>query len=60
MLFAPAAQLVFYRPRVARGLTSRDCILLTHLGTAQLILFLVGTAVWNAVGLPADIYLFKS
>ena len=60
MLFAPAAQFVFYRPRVARGLTSRDCILLTHLGTAQLLLFLAGTAVWNAIGLPADIYLFKS
>ncbi|MDX2089083.1 MAG: UbiA family prenyltransferase [Kofleriaceae bacterium] len=57
MLVAPAAQLAFYRPRLARGLTSRDCIVLTHLGTAQLVFFLIGTAVWRAAGLPANVYL---
>lgn len=57
MLFAPLAQWIFYRPRVARGLTSRDCIALTHLGSAQLVLFLIGTAAWLRAGLPANLYL---
>jgi 4-hydroxybenzoate polyprenyltransferase len=57
MLVAPAVQLVLYRRWWARGLTPRDCIVLTHVGTAQLALFLVGTAVWQAAGLPADVYL---
>jgi 4-hydroxybenzoate polyprenyltransferase len=57
MLAAPALQLVFYRPRFARGLTPRDCILLTHLGTAELILFLVGTALWRSAGLPENLFL---
>lgn len=57
MLVAPLAQWVFYRPRVARGLTSRDCIVLTHLGSAQLVLFLIGTAAWLRAGLPANLYL---
>jgi 4-hydroxybenzoate polyprenyltransferase len=57
MLAAPASQLAFYRPRVRRGLTARDCIWLTHLGTAELALYLVGTAIWAAAGLPENIYL---
>ena len=57
MLVAPLVQLVLYRRWWARGLTPRDCIVLTHVGTAQLVLFLVGTALWNHAGLPADIYL---
>lgn len=39
------------------ALSSRDCVLLTHLGTAQLLLFLCGTALWLHLGLPANIYL---
>jgi 4-hydroxybenzoate polyprenyltransferase len=39
------------------ALGARDCVLLTHLGTAQLILFLCGTALWQHFGLPANIYL---
>lgn len=54
---APLSQLVFYRPRLRRGLTSADCLWLTHLGSAQLVLFLVGTAIWQAAGLPDNIYL---
>lgn len=54
---APIAQFFFYRPRLARGLTSNDCIVLTHLGSAQLILFLVGTTLWLDAGLPANIFL---
>lgn len=57
MMAAPVSQLVFYRPRYRRGLTSRDCILLTHLGTAQLIVYLIGNALWLRVGLPANIFL---
>jgi 4-hydroxybenzoate polyprenyltransferase len=57
MLFAPVAQLLFYRPRYRRGLTSRDCIVLTHIGTAQLVLFIVGTALWTRAGLPANVFL---
>ena len=52
---APTAQLFFYQPRLARGLTSNDCIGLTHLGSAQLILFLVGTTLWLDAGMPANI-----
>ena len=54
---APIAQLFFYRPRLLRGLTSNDCIVLTHLGSAQLILFVVGTTLWLDAGLPANIFL---
>jgi 4-hydroxybenzoate polyprenyltransferase len=58
MLAAPLLQVVFYRPRFRRGLTPRDCIWLTHLGTAQLILYLVGTWLWLEAGLPANVYLW--
>jgi 4-hydroxybenzoate polyprenyltransferase len=57
LLAAPVVQLALYRPRLRRGLTPTDCILITHAGTAQLALFLAGTAVWAAAGLPANIYL---
>ncbi|MSP62829.1 MAG: hypothetical protein EXR72_21350 [Myxococcales bacterium] len=57
LVVAPATQLAFYRPRFRRGLTSFDCILLTHLGTAQLLGFLAGTALWERLGLPPNIYL---
>ena len=54
---APAAQLAFYKRRVARGLTAADCVALTNLGTALLVLFVAGTAAWNAAGLPENIYI---
>ena len=57
MLAAPAAQLAFYRPRYRRGLVPRDCIVLTHLGTAELVLFLIGTALWRRAGLPENLFL---
>lgn len=57
MLAAPAIQFMFYRGRLARGLTPRDCILMTHLGTGLLWLYLCGTALWLRAGLPANIYL---
>jgi 4-hydroxybenzoate polyprenyltransferase len=57
MLAAPAVQLAFYRPRYRRGLTPNDCIALTHLGTALLLFYLAGNALWLAAGLPANITL---
>lgn len=57
MLGAPISQVLFYRPRFRRGLTTPDCIWLTHLGTAQLLVYLVGTAAWLRLGLPANIFL---
>ena len=57
MVFAPVVQRVFYPGRVARGLTSRDCVLLTHLGSAQLGLFLIGTRVWTSLGLPWNVFI---
>lgn len=57
MLAAPAIQLGFYRPRVRRGLTAQDCIVLTHLGSAQVALWIVGTWAWERAGLPANVYL---
>ncbi len=54
---APLVQFVFYRARLVRGLTSQDCLWLTHVGSAQLVLFLVGTALWKSAGLPENIFL---
>jgi 4-hydroxybenzoate polyprenyltransferase len=56
MLVAPLVQWLFYRPRLRRGLTPRDCIALTHLGSALLAFYLAGTAVWLAAGLPPNIF----
>ncbi len=57
MLAAPAIQLAFYRPRLRRGLTPRDCIFATHLGSALLVVYLVGTALWLRAGLPWNVFL---
>lgn len=57
MLAAPALQLAFYRPRFRRGLSRRDCIWVTHLGTALLVFFLAGTAIWQSAGLPENVFL---
>lgn len=54
MLAAPPIQLAFYRARIARGLTPRDCIVLTHVGTGLLVFFLIGTRLWLEAGLPAN------
>ena len=56
MVAAPLLQWLFYRRRLLR-LTSRDCVQLTHMGTALLALFLSGTAVWRHYGLVSNIYL---
>jgi len=57
MIVASISQLLFYRPRFARGITSRDCIVLTHLGTAQVALWIVCTWLWERAGLPSNIFL---
>ena len=48
MLVAPAAQLVLYRPWLARGVRARDCLVLTWLGAILLALYLL----WGALELP--------
>jgi len=56
MLMAPAVQLGFYRRRMARGgLTRADCINVTWLGAALLLVWLAGTRLWIDAGLPADV-----
>jgi hypothetical protein len=57
MMGAPIAQRVFYGPRIARGLTHRDCIAVTHLGSALLLFYLAGTAIWSAAGLPPNVFI---
>lgn len=57
MILAPAVQFVFYRPRYRRGLTTPDCVWLTHLGTGLLLFFLLGTALWERAGMPHNIFL---
>lgn len=56
MVAAPVIQFLFYRPRYNRGLTPRDCIQITHLGSGLLIFYLVGTWAWSKAGLPENIY----
>jgi 4-hydroxybenzoate polyprenyltransferase len=60
MLAAPAVQAVLYRAWLRRPLTSRDCILLTHVGTAMLILYVAGTALWLRWGGPPNLWLVGS
>jgi 4-hydroxybenzoate polyprenyltransferase len=57
MAAAPIGQAAFYKPRFVRGIDARDCILATHLATAELLLFLAGTALWLRAGLPANVFL---
>lgn len=57
MLAAPLGQRLLYPSRVERGLTSADCIFLTHVGSVELVLYLIGTACWSAAGLPANVFL---
>lgn len=57
MVAAPVAQRLFYGPRLARGVTHRDCVIVTHMGSALLLFYLVGTSVWTMAGLPANIHL---
>lgn len=57
MMVAPLAQWLFAGPKLARGLSHEDCVRLTHLGSAQLVVFLVGTELWLRAGLPANVFL---
>jgi len=56
MLVAPAVQWFLLRRWLQRGITHNDCINLTHLGSALLLVFLVGTYVWLQAGLPANVF----
>jgi 4-hydroxybenzoate polyprenyltransferase len=57
MAAAPLTQRLFYARRLDRGLTHRDCVIVTHMGSALLAFYLLGTAVWARLGLPANIML---
>lgn len=57
MIAAPGIQLGFYRWRMRGGLTSADCVWLTHLGTGLLLFYLLGNRVWLELGLPANLTL---
>jgi len=48
MIFAPGIQYFLYKRFMRRGITSRDCIRLTWLGTAMLTIY----NLWAAAGLP--------
>lgn len=47
---APLLQLLMARPMVRRGITSRDCIMITWMGTA----LLGGWQMWEELGLPGS------
>ncbi len=55
MVVAVVIQFAFYKPRMKRGLTTRDCIQLTWLGAGLLVVWLGGTALWELAGLPANL-----
>lgn len=57
MAVAVVIQFAFYKPRMKRGLTTRDCIQLTWLGAGLLLVWLGGTSVWEAAGLPLNLWL---
>lgn len=57
MALAPVIQYAFYKPRMRRGLTTRDCIRLTWLGAGLLALWLFGTWLWELGGLPVNVWL---
>jgi len=48
MIAAPGIQLAYYKRALARGLTARDCILLTWIGAGLLLAY----HLWVAAGLP--------
>jgi 4-hydroxybenzoate polyprenyltransferase len=52
----PVVQFFVMRPMLRRGPTIGDCIWITNLGWMLLAFFLMGAAVWRALGLPANIY----
>jgi hypothetical protein len=48
MISAPAFQLFYYKRALRRGISSRDCILLTWIGAAMLLAY----NLWIEAGLP--------
>jgi 4-hydroxybenzoate polyprenyltransferase len=51
MVAAVIQQAIFYRVKVPRGLTQRDCVFVTYLGAAQLLSY----NLWIVAGLPLDL-----
>lgn len=56
MLVAPIVQAVWIA-RHKDPWTSKECLWLTHVGTIELVLFVLGTALWRLLSLPGNIYL---
>ncbi len=58
---APLIQLIYIHRRLRTVATvplgARDGLVITHLGSALLAVFLVGSALWLRAGLPANLYL---
>ena len=55
MVLAPVGQLVFLAWRGPERVTRADCIGITYGGAALLLVYLTGTYLWQAAGLPMDI-----
>ena len=58
MLGAPLHQWLLARRLLARGTGPKECIMLTHLGTAQLAFYLLSTWLWLRSGLPPNLFLW--
>ena len=57
MAGGPVIQFFVIRLLVEKGPTTDHCIGVTHLASGLLALYLIGTAAWLWLGLPANIYL---
>lgn len=55
MAAAPLAQALFLRVRGPARISRADCIGATYAGAALLLVFLLGTALWQRAGLPMDV-----
>lgn len=57
MAFAPVILFIIYRKKTKATPTSADCVMVTHIGSGLLVFYLVGTAIWLMLGLPANIHI---
>lgn len=55
MVAAPIAQAAFLSRRGPDGITRSDCIAITYGGAGLLLFFLLGTSLWQGVGLPMNL-----
>lgn len=55
MVAAPVAQALFLRARGPDRVSRADCVGATYAGAAMLLVYLVGTHLWQRAGLPMDV-----